>query len=82
MSITKNGRYLVTPDTQNGPDSTGTYFVYVVNLINGIMIIDAYGNMGQAYYSGIIRNGGVTWKRIDNFGCSTLAELKAALANV
>lgn len=37
---------------------------------------------GSAYVKSFWGSGWSSWQRIDNFGCNTLAELKAALANV
>ena len=43
----------------------------------------AYSLPDSAVYHRNVWGGGWTdWTRLDNFGCSTLAELKAALANV
>jgi len=40
-----------------------------------------YRAQGQMYHRVLHDGNWSSWSRIDNFGCKTLAELKAALAN-
>ena len=43
---------------------------------------ELYSYGGSKYQRAFYNNNWSSWSRMDNFGCNTLTELKAALANV
>ena len=85
---TKPGHYLldIEAGATSSPDSSTAMTVALrVEYANGNRLIQTltWFNQNETYQR-LRKNdtGWTSWTRLDNFGCRTLAELKAALANV
>ena len=76
------GYYPNNGSVTNGPSFIGDNVTFVSFQVGGGPNIQiATGNEGSAIRNRIY-NTWSPWARIDNFGCTTLAELKAALAAI
>ena len=83
-------------DDANDRVNVGTYSAYLSQNIpsnGGVLVVRKAGNYITQFYYDAQSGGSYTrtkwgsdawknWQRSDNFGCTTLAELKAALAAV
>lgn len=79
LDINKTGHYLANSATANNPENSNMLIKAQELPGTNIFLLSGWNNGGSFMYSGVLRDNTVTWKRTDNFGCNTAADLASLL---